>query len=83
MSGVALITGGQQGIGLGIAEALVAAGFRVALASRSAADAPAVQNALRALGSAARYFVHDLQDIAHVPALLNAVEAEMGPVTTL
>ncbi|MGL5011159.1 MAG: 3-ketoacyl-ACP reductase [Paracoccaceae bacterium] len=83
MSGVALITGGQQGIGFGIAEALVAAGFRVALASRSGVDTPAVQNALRALGDAARYFAHDLQDIAHVPALLNAVEAEMGPVTTL
>jgi NAD(P)-dependent dehydrogenase (short-subunit alcohol dehydrogenase family) len=42
MTGVALITGGQQGIGLGIATALAGAGFRVALASRSTADSPAV-----------------------------------------
>ena len=33
MSKVALITGGQQGIGLGIAEALAGAGFSIALAS--------------------------------------------------
>lgn len=83
MNRIALVTGGQQGIGLGIAEALVGAGFRVALASRSAADSPAVGAALRQLGSAAEYFPHDVQDIAHVPALLDAIEAGMGPITTL
>ncbi len=35
---IALITGGQQGIGLGIATALVAAGYRVALASQFASQ---------------------------------------------
>ncbi len=83
MTRIALVTGGQQGIGLGIATALVGAGFRVAIASRSAADTPAVENALRQLGDAARYFSHDLQDIAMVPALLDAIEADLGPVTTL
>ncbi len=82
MTKLALITGGQQGIGLGIATSLVAAGFRVALASRSLADAPAVQNALRSLGDAARYVRHDVQDIASIPALLDTVEADMGPLTT-
>ena len=83
MTKIALITGGQQGIGLGIARALVSAGFGVAIASRSPAKSAAVENALGQLGATARYFQHDLQDIAHVPALLNAVEAEMGPITTL
>lgn len=83
MTQIALVTGGQQGIGLGIAEALVAAGFRVALAAEVAADAPAVQAALAKLGKNARYLRHDLQDIAHVPALLDAVEAELGAVTTV
>jgi NAD(P)-dependent dehydrogenase (short-subunit alcohol dehydrogenase family) len=83
MTRVALVTGGQQGIGLGIASALAEAGFRVALASRSAADTPGVESALRQLGGAARYYRHDLQDIANVPALLDAVEADIGPVTTL
>lgn len=82
MSKVALITGGQQGIGLGIAEALIGAGFKVALASRSAADAPAVTAVLAKLGGNARYFTHNVQDIARVPALLDAVEAELGAVTT-
>jgi NAD(P)-dependent dehydrogenase (short-subunit alcohol dehydrogenase family) len=83
MTPVALITGGQQGIGLGIAEALVAAGFQVALASLPAADHDAVQTALEKLGSGARYFQHDLADINRVPALLDAVERELGPVSAL
>jgi NAD(P)-dependent dehydrogenase (short-subunit alcohol dehydrogenase family) len=83
MTPLALITGGQQGIGLGIARALVAAGFRVALASRSAAETEGVRAALGELGPAARYYQHDLQDIGHVPDLLDTVEADMGPVTTL
>lgn len=82
MSRTALITGGQQGIGLGIAEALSGAGFNIALASRSAPDAPAVQAALARLDAPARYFQHDLQDITHAPALLDEVESELGPVTT-
>jgi NAD(P)-dependent dehydrogenase (short-subunit alcohol dehydrogenase family) len=83
MTKIALITGGQQGIGLGIAKALVSAGFSVAIASRSAQKSAAVEAALGELGTSARYFQHDLQNIAHVPALLNAVEAEIGPITTL
>lgn len=83
MTKVALITGGQQGIGLGIARALIGAGFRVALASRSGADTPAVQNAVHELGDAARYFQHDVKDIAHVRDLLNTVEGELGLITTL
>ena len=82
MTKIALITGGQQGIGLGIASALVGAGYRVALASRSAAKSPAVITALEQLGGKAHYFQHDVQDIAHIPALLNAVEADIGPITT-
>lgn len=83
MTGVALVTGGQQGIGLGIASALVGAGFRVALASRSKASAPAVQDALNALGDAARYFRHDVSAIEDVASLLDRIESELGPVTTL
>lgn len=83
MKPVALVTGGQQGIGLGIASALAGAGFAVALASEKTPDSDAVREALRALGPEARYFQHDVQDIAAVPALLDAVEAEMGPVVSL
>ena len=82
MTKIALITGGQQGIGLGIATALVNAGYHVALASRSAAKSPAVLTALEQLGGNARYFQHDLQAVAHIPALLDAVASDMGPITT-
>jgi NAD(P)-dependent dehydrogenase (short-subunit alcohol dehydrogenase family) len=83
MKPVALITGGQQGIGLGIAVALSGAGFALALASRSADDEPAVVEALEALGEDARYFQHDLQNVAGVRSLLDRIESEMGPVISL
>ncbi|WP_300070406.1 3-ketoacyl-ACP reductase [uncultured Ruegeria sp.] len=83
MSGTALVTGGQQGIGLGISRALVAAGYKVALASRSAPDTPAVKAALTELGPAAIHVQHDVSDIAHVPTMLDQVEAELGPITAL
>ncbi|MFC2969219.1 3-ketoacyl-ACP reductase [Acidimangrovimonas pyrenivorans] len=82
MSGTALITGGQRGIGLGIAEALAAAGYRVALASRSAPDSAEVGAALARLGPDARYYRHDLTEIDGAATLLDAVEADLGPVTT-
>lgn len=65
----ALVTGGQQGIGLGIAKALHAAGWTVAVAAeKPAADLP----------FDAAYLQHDVTDIAGIPALLDAV----GPITT-
>ena len=83
MSGVALVTGGQQGIGLGIAKHLVDSGFRVAIASRSESSKPSVSSALRFLGPRARYYQHDVSDIDAVPVLLDVIEAELGPITTL
>ena len=83
MTGVALITGGQQGIGLGIATALRDAGFRIALASLPQSDSPVVASALKTLGPHAAYFAHDVRDIDAVPRLVEDVEARMGPITTL
>lgn len=74
----ALITGGQQGIGLGIAEALAGAGFALTLAAEQPEDAPAVQDALSRLPAGTRYLRHDLaRDSA--PALMDAA----GEITTL
>lgn len=68
----ALITGGQQGIGFGIAQALHAAGWEIAVAADVAeADLSALPGAT--------YHRHDVTDIAAIPALLDAV----GPITTL
>lgn len=66
----ALITGGQQGIGLGIATALHAAGWEIAVAS----EQPSAE-----LPFGASYHQHDVRDIDAIPALLDAV----GPITTL
>lgn len=83
MTSVALITGGQQGIGLGVAQALSEAGFSLALASRSAPDDPGVVAALAQLGNNAGYFQHDLQETGQCHALLDRIEAELGPVDAL
>jgi len=72
----ALITGGQQGIGFGIAQALHAAGFDVVLTSEQPEHAAA--DALAALPGA-RYIQHDLSNIAAVKPLLD----EVGAITTL
>lgn len=83
MKRVALVTGGQQGIGLAIARALAGAGFALALASERAPDQPAVVAAVEKLGPKARYFQHDLQHIEQVPALLDRIENDLGAVSTL
>lgn len=82
MTGVALITGGQQGIGLGIAQALRKEGFHIALASLLPADNAVVRDALATLGPDAAYFRHDVEDIDCVPGLMDAVEARFGSLTT-
>ncbi len=83
MKPLALITGGQQGIGLGIAQALAAQGFRLAIASLPPADDPTVREAMAILGPDARYFQHDLADLAAIPALIEAIEATQGPIDAL
>ncbi len=81
MKPLALVTGGQQGIGLGIACALAGAGFRLVIASLPPADDPAVTAALDRLGPGAAYLRHDLADLAAIPALLARIEADHGPIS--
>jgi len=83
MSSLALITGGQKGIGLGIARVLVASGWRVALASSSPQENTEVQDALKELGGAARYYQHDLRDTDAVADLLDRVNAGQGEIASL
>jgi 3-oxoacyl-[acyl-carrier protein] reductase len=74
---VALVTGGSKGIGRGIAEGLAAEGARVALTSRSAGRAEQVA---AEIGGGARGYGFDSDDLDAVPGLLDAVQAELGPV---
>jgi NAD(P)-dependent dehydrogenase (short-subunit alcohol dehydrogenase family) len=82
MSKIALVTGGQSGIGLGVAEALIGAGYKVALVSLSNPDAGDVTEALERLGPDASYYSLDIRDVDHHSDVMDQVEAELGPVTT-
>jgi 3-oxoacyl-[acyl-carrier protein] reductase len=72
---VALVTGGSKGIGRAIGAALAAEGARVAIASRSAER---IEEAAAAIG--ARGYVFDSDDLDAVPALVEQVEADLGPI---
>lgn len=78
---VALVTGGSRGIGRAVAEALAAAGARVAVVARDRERALAAAAELPGTGHAG--FACDVADAAAVDALLQAVEAELGPVDVL
>jgi 3-oxoacyl-[acyl-carrier protein] reductase len=69
---VALVTGGNRGIGLAIAQALVADGHTVAVTSRSG-DGP----------EGLRCFACDVTDPESIDAAFTAIEAELGPVEIL
>jgi len=75
---VALVTGASKGLGRGIAEALVAEGARVAVSSRSRERIEAAAAEIGAHG-----LVHDSADLDAVPALVESVERELGPMDVL
>jgi NAD(P)-dependent dehydrogenase (short-subunit alcohol dehydrogenase family) len=82
MSGVALVTGGQSGIGLGVSKRLAAAGFSVAMIAERAADHPDVQAALATVPGAI-YRQHDLKKINNIKLFIDEIESDLGAVTAL
>jgi 3-hydroxybutyrate dehydrogenase len=78
----ALVTGSTRGIGLGIANALEAAGCRVMLSGRRHADRSLTERAERAAGRVA-YVPGDLREPGAAAALVAACEAEFGAVDIL
>ncbi|WP_299482442.1 3-ketoacyl-ACP reductase [uncultured Roseibium sp.] len=82
MTKVALVTGGQRGIGLAISEAFVGAGYKVAILAPNRSDDPEVVEALSKLGPKAAFYSHDLLDVDGHAVFLNRVEEHLGPLTT-
>lgn len=74
---VALVTGASKGIGKAIAAGLAAEGARVALASRSRER---IEAAAANVGGGARGYEFDSDDLDSVPALIERVEADLGPI---
>jgi NAD(P)-dependent dehydrogenase (short-subunit alcohol dehydrogenase family) len=75
---VAVVTGGNRGLGHAFARALGEAGARVAIAARDQARSESVAGELDALA-----VTTDVTDAASVQAMLETVTAELGPVDVL
>ena len=76
----ALVTGGAQGIGRGIAAALAAQGFRVAIADLNFETATQTAKDLSEAGGTVIAVEVNVTDIASVQAGLRSVETDLGPV---
>jgi 2-hydroxycyclohexanecarboxyl-CoA dehydrogenase len=77
---VALVTGGAQGIGAGIAQTLGEQKFRVAIADLNLHLARATAEEITAAGGRAVAVQADITDTASVQAAVKAVTEELGPV---
>ncbi len=77
---VAFVTGSTRGIGLAIAESLLAAGARVAVAGR---DATRAQEVAAGLGGGAIGVGCEVADAGQVTAAIAAIEQALGPIDIL
>jgi 3-oxoacyl-[acyl-carrier protein] reductase len=79
----AIVTGGGQGIGRAIAQALAGEGARVAVCDIRAATAEAAAAELRDRGSQAIGIPADVSDASQVEAMVAQVRAALGPINIL
>ncbi len=78
---IVLVTGAGRGLGAAIARAFAREGARVAVNYRRSRDA--ATGLAGELGDRAMAVQGDVRDAASVTAMVAAVEAELGPLTTL
>lgn len=80
---VALVTGGNGGIGLGMATGLAKAGATVMIAGRNAAKNEAAVAGLRALGAKAESIAVDVTDPASITAMVEETAKRLGRLDIL
>jgi 3-oxoacyl-[acyl-carrier protein] reductase len=80
---VALVTGGNRGIGRAIALRLAAMGSAVAISARDERALRAVEEELKAMNVAVHAQVADVTSPADVASLVDKTEATLGPISIL
>lgn len=80
---VALITGGSRGLGLQMAEALGEMGCQVAISARKADELAEAKKHLESKGITVQTVVSDLQKTERIPALVDEVVSDLGPIDIL
>ncbi len=80
---VAMVTGGNGGIGLGMARGLAAAGARIVVAARDAAKAEAALAAIAAAGPAGAFVALDVADETSCRAAIAATVGRFGRLDIL
>jgi 2,3-dihydro-2,3-dihydroxybenzoate dehydrogenase len=80
---VALVTGAAQGIGAAVAGALAAEGALVAAVDRNTDGVSRLAKELTEQGHDVRGYTADVRDTGAVDAVVEAVEAELGPIGVL
>jgi len=80
---VAVITGGNGGIGLGMAQGIASCGANVVISGRNAEKAAPALDSLRALGIEARFIAADVTKKVECQTLIAEAEAAFGRVDIL
>ncbi|MBN2301898.1 MAG: SDR family oxidoreductase [Lentisphaerae bacterium] len=79
----ALVTGGNTGIGLAIAHAMLSAGAIVAISGRNPDKNKAALKSLKDYHTACRSFIYDLNDISGIPQFYQQASDEMNGIDVL
>jgi 2-deoxy-D-gluconate 3-dehydrogenase len=80
---VAIVTGGNGGIGLGMARGLAEAGAAIAIVGRNEAKSVAAVTELKQRGASAISVIADVTDKAAVAAMVERVRRELGRIDIL
>lgn len=80
---VVIVTGGSKGIGLGVVQAFLAEGAKVANVNRSADDGPRLEAEAAARGQVCFFLQADLSDVAACERVVAATIAKFGRIDVL